>query len=464
MVDALAPSRPRERRAAGLAGGFGDALATRRGLRVALVAALATLTGCSLFEDDERLEGERIRVRDRVATIATETVNTVPGQALPAPRRLDDWTQTGAVATHNGGHLAGPVTLSEAWQADIGDGSSSDGAITSAPVVAEGRIFALDAAAQVTALSATSGDEVWSTDLTPEGEDSENGFGGGLAWSDGRVFASTGFGEALALNADTGEILWRVSLGAPIRAAPAVDGDLLIAVARNNIAFGLSTADGAIQWRSQGLNSEAGVLGGASPAITRTGAILPFGSGEIVAVDRLTGQRFWGSVLSGGARGLARGQISDVTGDPVIIGGLVVAANQAGRLAAVQSSTGRRAWTRSIGAVGPIWGADSSLFLVTDTAQLVRLDTATGSTVWGAQLPRFEDEEDREDPITYSGPVLVQGGVLVTSSLGELLRFDAETGVPVDVVELGDGSITGPVVAGDFLYVLTDDGDIEAYR
>lgn len=436
-----------------------------RALRAAALLMVVMLpAACSLFEDDERLEGERVRVRDRVATLAPEADNTVAGQPLSAAVRIDEWTQTGAVPSHNAGHLSGPSSLNLAWREDIGEGSSDDGAITSAPVVAAGRIYALDAAAQVTALSLGGGGEVWSTDLTPEGEDSNNGFGGGLAFADGRLYATSGFGEALALDAATGEILWRVALGAPVRAAPAVDGDLMVAVARNNTAFGIATDDGAILWRARGVDSGAGLLGGASPALARTGAIVPFGSGEVVAVDRTTGQRFWASVLSGGRRGLARGQISDVTGDPVIVGGLVVAANQAGRLAAVRAADGRRAWTRSIGAIGPIWGADSSLFVMTDTAELVRLDTASGGTVWASQLPRFEDEEDRDDPITYSGPVLIDGRVAVTSSLGELLRFDAVTGSPVDVVEIGDGSITGPVIAGDTLFVLRDDAVIEAYR
>ncbi|MGF1551706.1 MAG: PQQ-binding-like beta-propeller repeat protein [Paracoccaceae bacterium] len=436
---------------------------------LALVFALA---GCDLFGGEERLEGERIRIRpDRAEREAQEEGTSfgaagVAGvaTALPAPRPIDAWTQTNAVPSHNAGHLAGPASPERAWAVDAGEGSSAEGAITSAPVVAGGLAFALDAAAEVRAFDAGSGAERWRRSHAPEREGGEEGFGGGLAWARGRLFATTGVGEALALDPGSGEILWRVRLGAPVRAAPAVEGGVLVAVARDNSAYGLDTGSGAILWRARAASSGAGFLGGASPAIAGGGALVPFGSGEIVALDLATGRRFWSAILSGGRRGLARAAISDVTGDPVVVGPLVIAANQAGRIVAVVGSSGQRAWTRSIGAVGPIWAAGRSLFLVTDTARLMRLDASSGTTEWAVDLPAFEDMEDREGRILYSGPVLVEGRVYVTSSQGELLAFEGVDGGAVSTTELTGGSRTGPVVADGTLFVLTDDGTLEAYR
>ncbi|MEL6266044.1 MAG: PQQ-binding-like beta-propeller repeat protein [Pseudomonadota bacterium] len=439
-----------------------------RALGLALLVLLPT--GCGLFDDEERLEGERVRIRDNEATragagLAAEPTLALGGQAtpLPPPESIDSWTHVNAVATHNGGHLAGPASPVRSWRVDVGEGTSDDGAITSAPVVAGGRIYTLDAASTVTAVG-TSGSVAWQTELVPEGEEGSEGFGGGLAWFDGALYATTGFGEVLRLDTGSGAIEWRTRLGAPVRAAPAADQGVVVAVTRDNAAFGLDVDTGEIRWRARGATSGAGVLGGASPAIAGTGAVVPFGSGEIVALDLIGGRRFWSAVLSGGRRGLARAAISDVTGDPVVIGQVVIAANQAGRIVAVRAENGRRIWTRSLGAQGPIWAAGTSLFLVSDTAELVRLDAATGATVWSRQLPAFEDEEDREDPIGYSGPVLVEGRLWITSSLGELRGFEATAGEPVAAIELGGGSLTGPVVAGNAMYVLTDDAVLEAYR
>ncbi|MEM6678101.1 MAG: PQQ-binding-like beta-propeller repeat protein [Pseudomonadota bacterium] len=460
------------------------------GLRRAALAIIAPslllggLAGCGVFDDEERLEGTRIPVRGERSTSipdepledgasAAPTLSFEPGEAdavaaggvpLPAPRELDAWTQTNAVPSHNAGHLSGPASLQRAWSVDVGAGNSDDGQITSAPVVAEGRVYVLDAEADAAAFDADSGREIWRRALTPENEDGSEGFGGGLAYADGRIFATTGFGEFLALDAASGEILWRRGIGAPFRAAPAVAQGVIVAVTRDNRAFGVRASDGEALWRASAAVSGAGLLGGASPAIASGAALLPYTSGEIVAVQLGTGRRFWSAVLSGGRRGLARSSISDVTGDPVVVGPFAIAANQAGRIVAIEGRTGRRVWTRSIGATGPLWAAGETLFLVSDASQLIRLSARNGATIWQTTLPAFEDPEDREDPIQYSGPVLVEGRILVTSSIGELLAFEGVGGQPVAVTDLSSGSITGPVVANDTVYVLTDEGRLDAYR
>lgn len=62
------------------------------------------------------------------------------------------------------------------------------------------------------------------------------------------------------------------------------------------------------------------------------------------------------------------------------------------------------------------------------------------------------------------GPVLAGGRVLVTSSGGELLSFDPETGAPAGAVRLSAGSTTGPAVANGSIFVLSRDGALHALR
>ena len=436
-----------------------------RGLGLSLaLAALAALGGCGAldwFDDDERLSGERVPIRDQSGADATAAAAAQP---LPPPGPNADWTQTNATASHASGHLAGPSAPVLAWTADAGEGAGGSAAITGAPIVAGGRVYTLDAAAQLGVFDAGSGSAGWRTDLSPAGEDGDEGFGGGLA-TDGRlVYATTGFGEVLAVDAGSGEIAWRFRAGGPFRAAPAVSEGVVLAVTRDNRAMALSAGSGEVLWRLDGASSDAGLLGGASPAISGDLAVVPFGSGEIAGVQLGTGRRIWSAVLGGARRGLARSAISDVTGDPVIAGRAVVAANQSGRTVAIDGQTGVRGWTRSMGAVGPLWSAGGSIFMVTDDLRLTRLALQTGDTIWSTQLPAYEDPEDRDDPIAYSGPVLAGGRVLVTDSTGNLLAFDPGTGEGLGAVELTDGATTGPVVAGGTIYVLSDDATLQAFR
>ena len=431
---------------------------------VALLGALA-MAGCGLFGDDETpLPGDRTPVRVAVSDLTIPADRAAELAPLGQPIANPDWPQPNGLPTRAPGHLVGPTSLREAWRADVGRGSSGSARITAAPVVAEGRVYTLDAASRVVATDAASGRQLWSISVAPRTERDSAGFGGGLAVMDGRLFAATGFGEVVAVSAADGSELWRRPLGAPLRAAPAVADGRVIVVTRDNAGFGLDAETGAILWRALGAPGGAGVLGGASPAVSGELAVLPFASGEIVAVLAGSGRRLWADALAGGARGLADIGIADVSGDPVIAGAAVFASNFAGQMVAIDGRTGQRGWLRALGSSSPVWTVGPTLFAVANDGRLMRLAGATGETIWSVDLPAFEDPEDRSGRISYRGPVVASGRVYVTSSREGLLSFDAVTGAAGERVGVSGGSSVGPVVAGGTLYVLSDNGTLHAFR
>lgn len=427
------------------------------------IAALTlglTLGGCSVFDEDEViLEGERIPVR---ATPADRPTAAAQAEAISAPVQNAEWTQVNGTSSHVSNHLAGPTSLSVAWRADIGSGGEG---LTATPVVAAGKVFTLDAAAQVSAFS-TSGALSWRAKLAPEGEDPSDGFGGGLAYDSGTLYVTTGFGEVIALDPSSGAEKWRQRMSAPIRSAPGASSGIVVAVARDNTAMGFAGEDGKILWRISGASSTAaGVLGGASPAITPGGtAVIPFASGEIIAAVASSGQRRWGDVLTGARRALARSAISDISADPVIQGFVVIAGNNSGQLVAIDGRSGQRGWVREFGARNAVWMDGFSVWLVTDNAELRRLAANDGGTVWTTTLAEYRDPEDREDAIAYGGPVLAGGNLLVTSSEGRVISFDPVTGAEKSSVAVSGLSGLGPVVAGGTVYVITNNGGIVALR
>lgn len=424
------------------------------------LVGLGLLSGCGLFDNKKTLSGERIPIRSQSAGNVPLEATRAP---LPEPRSNAEWTQTNGNSAHNMGHLAGPAAPHSAWTRDAGSGSE-EGAITGAPIVLNGTVYTMDAASVLTAFDTGSGAERWHVDLQPEGERGTEGFGGGLAAENGTIYATTGFGEVLAIGAASGEVLWRKSFGAPFRAAPGVLNGLLVAVTRDNVGLGLDATTGDLRWRLQGATVDAGLLGGASPALVGPLAILPYASGELVAVEAASGRRLWSALLSGGRKGAARSAITDVSGDPVVVGPYVIAANQSGRMLAIDARNGNRAWTRNIGSEAPIWAAGDTLFVISDEARLMRLSARDGSTLWEAQLPAFRDPKHHKKAIAYSGPVLVAGQLLFTDSRGNLYAYDAQSGVGRTVGSISGGSVTGPVVAGGTVFVLSDGGTLYAFR
>lgn len=435
----------------------------RRGGRPALAALVAlTLAGCS-GDEEARLQGERIPLRETGAQMGAEAEI----RPVPEARARDAWTQRGGGPQNEGGHAAAPETLRAAWAVDIGAGPGERLA-TSGPVVAEGRVYARDGEAGVLAFDAQTGAELWEADLTPEGEYAESGFGGGVAYDDGRIFATTGFGEVVALSPSDGAELWRVAVDAPFRAAPAAADGRVIAVARDDEAVALDQETGERLWRMRSGLARAGNLGLAAPAAASGVAALPFGSGELMLVRAGAGSGAWTvTVVSrGSVEGLAA--FPDVTSDPALVQGpqgpMVVAGNAGGALAAWAAPTGRRIWQRDFGSLSPVWPAGDTLYVVTSEPAVQRLDLGDGHTLWRAPLPAYGDPDDRTEPIGYAGPVLAGGRVLVTASDGRLLAFDPRTGEPLETIDLPSGASVGPAVAGGSVYVLTDSGELVAYR
>ncbi|WP_339948433.1 PQQ-binding-like beta-propeller repeat protein [uncultured Albimonas sp.] len=426
-------------------------------LLTALAAALA-LAGCS-DDDDPRLPGERIPIR----AAADPTLPTPTPRALPAVQGSPDWTHRGGGAQRSGGRLEAPASLSLAWRVSAGAGA--DERIPMAgPVIADGAVFVRDGEAGVEAFT-TAGADKWSVDLTPEGERARVGYGGGVAFADGKLFVTDGFGQLTALDAASGEELWRVKGSAPYRAAPTARGGMVVAVNRADVAAGFDAATGEKRWEIETGLPNAGNLGGAAPGLATDVAVLPFGSGEVMLVRTGPGFRVWtATVVSlGSTSGLSA--FSDITSDPVLAPGpLVIAGNAGGALAMFDGRNGRRVWQRDFGSLSPVWAAGETLYAVTTQPAIVRLDIQTGATLWRTPLDAREDPDDAATGIVYGGPVLAGDRVLATSSDGRLLSFDAQTGAPGQVIEMPGGSRTGPAVAGGTVYVLTDDGDLLAYR
>jgi outer membrane protein assembly factor BamB len=354
------------------------------------------------------------------------------------------------------------------WSADIGAGDAKRRRLITGPIVAGGRIFTLDAAGQVTAVT-RAGQIAWTRSLVPTDAVPDGGTGGGFAEAGGVLFVTTGFGDVWALDPASGRTLWQKTLEAPIRAAPAVADGRVIVVQRDDTAYALDARSGGILWRVQGVGGP-GLLGGASPAIDGQLAVIPFASGEVLGVLARNGLTVWGTAVTGGRPGVARNNITDISGDPVIDGDVIFASNQAGRTIRLDGRTGERAWTIAEGSYGPAWPVGGSVFLLSDEGALVRADAATGELLWLVQLPELFPNPGwfgRGKPfktVAYYGPVLAGGRLWVAGADGLLRAFDPANGAQLAQLPLPGGAAAQPAVAGGVMYVVSQDGKLLAFQ
>ncbi len=243
-------------------------------------------------------------------------------------------------------------------------------------------------------------------------------------------------------------------------------GGLLYVISRDNVAWAIDTATGRVRWRVQGTPSISGMIGGAGPAVTDKFAVFPFASGELIAALRQGGVRVWGATVSGGRQGAAYANVTDIVADPVVSDGVLYTGNQSGRAVALDLESGERLWTADDGAYGPVWVAGGSVFLVSDQAELVRLDAGTGQVIWSQELPYFKASraKRRKSIYAYFGPVLAGGQLWIASDDGKLRAFDPASGALRQIVDLPGGAASNIAVAGGTMYVVSENGQLHAYR
>jgi outer membrane protein assembly factor BamB len=436
------------------------------------LALILTLAACA--EKEVILQGERFPVRaDLAASVPVEGApapvassdrpeNQAVPIALPGATANADWTHRGGNARHQQPHgslSAGPQLL---FSANIGTGNSRRARISASPVVADGRIFTIDAAAQVVA-TATNGGRLWSADLTAGFDRGGDIAGGGLAYGGGRVFATTPYGEVVAFDPATGAVAWRQRLDVSFTGAPGTD---VFVAGRDGSSWSIAIADGTVNWTVAGLPSAVGALSAAAPGIDERAVVFPFASGVLTAVLKAGGTQAWSAPVAGQRLGRAYAALGDVTGDPVIEGGVIYVGTSAGRTLALSTSGGTQIWAAGEGAVGPLLVTGGSVFMVNDEGLLVRLDQATGATIWTAPLPYYDTEKTRRrDNITaHYGPVLAGGRIVVASGDGALRFFDPANGASLGTVALPGGAASHPALAGGVLYVVSQNGQLLAFR
>ena len=434
---------------------------------IALTVA-GLLSGCGIFGDRSGpttpTVGERKSILAREGAVEADPALAAVPVTVPAPYTNPDWPQPGGNTAHAMIHVTLGDAPAQAWSVSIGSGTSARARLAAEPVVAGGRVYAIDTRATVRAFDAATGGQVWSRQVRGENSPSETLFGGGVSFHEGRIYATNGAGDAAALDASTGEIVWMVKPGGPLRGAPTVANGNVYVLSQDNQLFALDIANGETRWTGIGSFEQAGVFGTAAPAFAQSTVVAGFSSGELTAFRYENGQVVWQDALARTGVSTIVGTISDIDADPVIDQGRVFAVGQGGRMVAVELITGQRAWEISIAGISSPWVAGDWVFVVTDQAQLIAIARASGRIRWISQLPRYRDAEDREGPIFWRGPVLAGNRLILTSSRGQIAYVSPADGAVQATVDTRTSISLPPVVADNTLYVLDDNGRLTAYR
>ena len=131
---------------------------------------------------------------------------------------------------------------------------------------------------------------------------------------------------------------------------------------------------------------------------------------------------------------------------------------------AIDLRSGSRVWEHDLAGVNTPWVAGDFLYVVTLEGEVVCLVRKTGKIRWVKSLPRHADPERKEESIKWSGPILINDRLLLTSSAGVAVVISPYDGRYLGRVVVPDAISLPPIVADETIFVLTDQAKIYALR
>lgn len=447
--------------------------ANRLGSVATIAVAAAALSGCSTvggwFGGDNEPSTSNVPQDGRISILAFEQQlapdPSLAGRTIVTPPavQLSEWPQPGGVANNAPPNASGTATLERAWRANLGAGSNNRVHLAAPPVIAGGRLFFLDADHRVHAIDARNGSRAWNVSVRGESRD-RNARGGGVAYSSGRLFVTTGYGTIVALDAGTGNEVWRTSGGAPFHSAPTAVGGRVFAITNDSELMSFDAGTGEVQWTFQAIAETARILSAPSVAVEGDTVVAPFASGEVLAFLAANGRRLWSDALSRAGALTSLSAINDVAGRPVVVGGIAYAVSHSGVIAAIDVRSGQRVWSRGFASTQTPWIAGDVLYAVNVDGELTAFDRATGNIYWVSSLRRYRNERSREGRLSWTGPIMVGGRLVLANSAGDVVAVSAQSGQVLQTVDVGAPVFVPPITANDQIYVVTDKAQLVVLR
>ena len=423
------------------------------------------LFGCS--EQDRILSGKRVDPASSFGFTGKSKKSFAKNNSIKLPRLQANgqWQLISSAISKDYPNLMLGENLSEIWSVSIGKGDSKKKRLVVDPIFYQQKIFTLDANSTASAFNAE-GRLLWRKDLTPPGEKSGEIFGGGFAAGQDQLFVTLGYGFVLSLNPSTGEKIWSQRLSGAGNNTPIFNDGLVYLVSGDSKAWAIDAENGRVKWKVDGVGTETNLISNNAPAVSEKYALFGFGNGEIYATFKKGGFVLWSSSLTGRNDSRVISAIDDIVASPVIIGRNVYAADGSGKVVSLRIESGERNWTAPFGSSGNFWIMGKSLFFISDTNKLVRLEMKTGKTVWITELPSFSQKRVLRSKKTnqHYGPIFAGSQLIIASSDGYFRFYDPKTGEQKSKLKIKAGATANPIVANEMLYLITKDGQLRAFR
>lgn len=340
------------------------------------------------------------------------------------------------------------VSLKKRWSSKIGDGQG-DGFYKITPTLIDGVIYVASSDGEVAAINAANGARLWRVEL-------ERPLSGGVGYHNRSLYLGGADGSVLQLSAEDGAVEWEAAVSGEVLAAPVVSDDWVIVQTYDGKLLGFRSGAEEPSWT---FTSDVPVLtlrGTSAPILFGGNAIAGFGDGKVVAVDVDSGNVSWEARIGVPQGSSEIDRIVDVDGAMTQQGIELFVASYQGRVAALDSRTGRKLWQQNVSSVTGTNVGFGNVY-VADVDGTLSAFLRTGQGVRWQNIELGYRELSRPTPVSsYVATVDFEGYLHLLSQVDGQIVGRSKIG--------GDAARADMIADSGRLIIYADNGQLLAYE
>ncbi len=344
--------------------------------------------------------------------------------------------------------LAATLNVQTAWSARVGVGSAKE-YVKLMPSIGSDKVFAADSAGLVSAYQTGTGHIIWSTQTNAP-------ISAGAGSGEELVLVGTRDAEVLALDAASGAEKWRAKVSSEVLSAPRAEVGVVVVRTVDGKLFGLKADDGSRLWVYQSSTPALTLRGTSSPLLHKGKVIAGLANGKLAALSLADGKLLWEATVAEPRGRSELERLVDISGELQIQGDILYAASFQGRLAAVDTNSGRLVWVREIHAQSGLAVDEDAIYVTDSQSHVQALDRRDGGVLW---------KQDKLHDRAVTAPAVYGNYVVVGDFEGYLHWLNRSDGAFAARVRVDDaGLLAAPVTMDDTFYALGKGGALTALR
>lgn len=344
--------------------------------------------------------------------------------------------------------LESPLGVQTLWQ--VGSGADSrEASVRLVPALSDQGLYVAGFNGKVVAMNPSTGARRWTFDA-------DSALSGGVGLGDDLVLVGKPAGEVIAIDTESGAEKWRAQVSSEVLSPPQAEGGVAVVRTVDGKLQGLDAADGAARWTYSTGVPPLTLRGTSAPVLVPGAVIAGLDNGKVAVIDTASGRAFWERTVSPPTGRTELERLVDIDANPKLVGKVMYLVTFQGRLVAMEVESGRILWSRDMSSYSGL-DVDASTVFVSDADGAVwAMDRRSGASLWRQDALKFRD---------ITRPVVFGDYVVIGDLDGFLHWLSRENGQIRARTRVAKAAIVvSPVSNGDTLFAMDVAGQVAAFR